>query len=463
MAGILTSALVVSVFMIPAGAAPKIGSSCLKIDSTQLYEGKKLICSKVGKSFKWKVSNTNLAKPIQPTPAPSTSPKTSKISNGLIPFQDSQVVLSTYENTNSQNCKLPTIYPMDINQNSALLELDPGFPKSPKRLPSEGTINAVMLFVDFIDIQGNDNPQILAKTYTDIFESFYEENTYGKLKFKFTVPDQYFHIHKESSAYGMQNWNEGNPAAYLQDAVNAAIDSVDFSNTDVIYVIPPKGIKTINYGPALPAPLGISIIHTNQKDIYSGAVAGSDATDPLPGKDSWIWLAHETGHLFGMMHPYFNVQGPAPYWDLMFWNVGAPGFYGWNRFVQGWITDSQVICLDPSNISSQPQRYLIAPIDAINSQFHIAIIPTSKNTAIAIENRRKSNFDQLEPNQEGLVIYRIDTSRLDGHIFPVLSGTIGVDQHPIGTYLKGQSVQVDGYTLTNIGKYLEGDVIQIQR
>ena len=218
-------------------------------------------------------------------------------------------------------CKVETQFKGNIAEQPWLAESNPGFPKGPNRLKSFGTIKAAMLFVEFTDVKGTDNPLTESKKFTEFFNDYWKSVTRQKLKFEFIVSEKYVKINKTSGSYQMHKWNSGDATKYILDAVKAADPVFDFTGIDIAYVIPPRGIKKIVYGPAWGADSGGNEIVTQEGRIFSSVAGGSDARNQS-NRLRGVWLAHETGHLFGLPHPYDENNIAA--WDLMHWDFGAP-------------------------------------------------------------------------------------------------------------------------------------------
>ena len=57
---------------------------------------------------------------------------------------------------------------------------------------------------------------------------------------------------------------------------------------------------------------------------------------------------------------------------------------------------------------------LLTSVGSKSAGTKIAIIKLSPKTALAIENRRQTELDKLRPDQEGVIVYRIDTAKVSG-------------------------------------------------
>ena len=96
-------------------------------------------------------------------------------------------------------------------------------------------------------------------------------------------------------------------------------------------------------------------------------------------------------------------KSPGPF-DFMGNTTGnANSFFGFQRWVQGWIEDKEVICdytIDSSITHS------LTPLNQ-NSGKKLYVHPVNGTLALVVEVRTESEFDVLKGN-EGLLVYLID-------------------------------------------------------
>jgi hypothetical protein len=124
-------------------------------------------------------------------------------------------------------------------------------------------------------------------------------------------------------------------------------------------------------------------------------------------------LKHEIGHLFGFVDlyiiapgNYFIGQTPGPF-DVMNAASGpAHEFLAWQRWLQGWITDSNVTCLsfsDPSGV------FQLKPLGKATTGTQMTVIRLTNQKALVLESRKGTATDDLGGN-DGLLVYEIDLS-----------------------------------------------------
>jgi hypothetical protein len=109
------------------------------------------------------------------------------------------------------------------------------------------------------------------------------------------------------------------------------------------------------------------------------------------------------------MYDYY-IQGtgnsgksPGPF-DIMGNTTGnANTFFGFQRWVQGWLEDADVIC-NPSISSSSLNA--LAPLNSKSGK-RLYVHPIDGTTTLLVEYRADSEFDSLKGN-DGLLVYVID-------------------------------------------------------
>jgi M6 family metalloprotease-like protein len=353
-----------------------------------------------------------------------------------------------------------------------------GFPRSSTRLPATGVIRAIVLFVEFPDALGNDDPLVEGKKYTEEFIKFYSAMSYGKLEFKVDVAPKYFKLKSTTSSYKM-NIGRGDDGSgvsrYFQDALEAADPSIDFSPYEVAYVIPSSTNVEITYGPAFPLPADSNLLRTNEKAFTSGAVGGADSRLRLNSLE-WVWMAHETGHLFGLEHPWLvqsdsqgrtTIGDTVAMWDMMLamWNgFSSFEFIAWTRFLIGWIPDNQIACIDAKAESGKTFEIDVEPIARQASGRKMIFVKTSETTGIAIEVRRNEGFDRVSAEHEGTLVYAVDVSKRGNEGMARWLGSNNSKRRnvSVATIKTGAIIQTDWAQITVLSQGPNGDRIRIQ-
>ena len=218
-----------------------------------------------------------------------------------------------------------------------------------------------MIPVDFPDVVGSGNPAELYYSMAQGMDEFYRKVSDGKVSFTFQILPNYLRLNFPSNKYNLGTWSGGDSMGYWKAALAAADPYVDYSKFDVVYVVSPRTIpwSSIAYGPAFPVK-----VDTDDGPVYNGTFSGADAYQNFPGAD-WKWIAHETGHLFGLHDLYTDgVAATFGSWDLMSlnWSTEAVEFDSWNRYISDWLNESQVDCLTTDAISQTPITRTLVPL-----------------------------------------------------------------------------------------------------
>ena len=344
------------------------------------------------------------------------------------------------------------------------LEMNQGFPKRTKRLPSTGTIRALFIPVDFPDVTGRGNPADVYAEMANGMNAFYWNQSGRRVSFDFKILPTFVRMPFTSTFHELGKWSGGDSFGYYTSALQEADSLVDYSQFDVVYIVSPREIpfSSMAYGPAHP-----SSIQTDDGVINNGSTSGADAWNNLPGAP-WKWISHETGHLFGLHDLYTVDPIKATYgsWDIMSnnWSVKAIELNAWNRYIQGWLSENQVNCLT-SNVLSSPVETLITPIERDSSLIKAVTIKVSNTKILVIESRRNEGFDKLTPVEEGTLVYTVDMtigSIKGGWSTQRRPGSVAADFMDAALKV-GDKVVVEGFTIEIISQTAAGDTVRVSK
>jgi len=356
-----------------------------------------------------------------------------------------------------------------------------GFPRPGGYLPSSGTVRAVMLFVEFPTVKIDEDIAAEAVRYTEQFIEFMYRQSRGKQQWEFTVPPEVFLINRDPREYGADFTSSTFALPrfdlYLQDAVNAADSRVDFSDFDVVYVIPPRKIgNVISYGPASPR-MPEGYVSSDEGSIYAAATAGNDSR---LGRNSepWEWLAHETGHLYGLSHP-LNENGRfdefgrelsplerTELWDLMSWlRSPSPDLWGWSRWWIGWLDDDAIYCVSPDSLDTGVELYLnLSDGKPLEKETLLAVIVTGNDQALVIE-ARKPNRLPFTGDEVRVLAYLVNVNQgdQDGQIQPISANDERFEGFLDGSLSAGDSVAVADLTVNFLREGVNGAFVSVSR
>lgn len=342
--------------------------------------------------------------------------------------------------------------------------LSPGFPRDSALMPSTGTIRTLFLYVDFPDNTSVQSNKAFTAQYAVNAKKFLETQSYGRATFIFDSTDKTFRINKKSSSYGLIQDGRGDAGKLVQDAIDAADVAIDFSKYDLITVVPPKDTKTILFSGALTG--GTGSFKSEERDFSSAIWIGKNKLSNFnqPGF-GWSFYSHELGHVLGITHPYFQKNGgPGAIWDLM-GNGGTsvPEFIGWHRFLLDWLPSAQISCLSKATLLKE--KLLISPINTKSAGTKLAMVSLNSKQGLIIEVRRTSAYDKLLPSEEGVLVYKVDTTKGDDEGIITVLGKKGTKREgqTLESLKKGEKISFEGVTIRVITSSKSGDTIEISK
>lgn len=368
----------------------------------------------------------------------------------LLPWNPAQAALQPIA---TSSCQLAKSYQQTLS---------PGFPRDSNLTSSLGTIRSLFIFVDFPDNQSTNASKSLTDQYAVGAKKFLETQSYRRAQFIFDSTTKVFRINKKSTTYKLIQDGQGDGRALIQDAITAADSEIDFSQYDFVTVIPPANTTTIKFSGTITG--GLDNFRSVERKFSSSIYIGQNKLSNLSARGfGWSFLSHEIGHVLGLMHPYYQRDGgPGAIWDLM-GNGGTsvPEFIGWHRFLLGWITDNEILCL--SNASAGTYEQTIKPINSTAKGKKFVMIGITPTTAIALESRRASSFDKLSTQEQGLLAYLVDVTKEDDQgIISILGPNKSIKEgQTLGTIASGQKLTFANVTIQLLASTKSGDKVRI--
>ncbi|MEM6769943.1 MAG: hypothetical protein AAF597_05080 [Bacteroidota bacterium] len=298
-------------------------------------------------------------------------------------------------------CKLPRI----VDGAIAL-----GFPKVEGLAPSTGNLNMTVLFVDFEDVPATRKADSVFSIINPIAPKFFEETSYGRLRLNLNPHLEWLRLSQLSEHYSTAIYYGQPHLDFIQEAVDLADDKVDFSQTDIVLVMTNPDAAKIKQGPTFKSRDSTYHIKADGASISTGITSGYDI-------NFWggIWLAHETGHTFGLPDLYHFGSDSLNRYVGTFGLMGtcdarAPGYFAFERWVLGWLDDDQVYCHENGEV--------VVKLRAVEDKggMKAVIVPIDGTSTLVVESRRKIGFDKRA--KEGALVYLVDT-KLPGGSGPI--------------------------------------------
>lgn len=232
---------------------------------------------------------------------------------------------------------------------------------------------------------------------------------------------------------------------WLQEAIDLADASVDFSGAELVLLIATPNAEAIAYGPTWLGFYGPGgALEADGVQITNGITSGADLL-------VWggIWLDHELGHSLGLVDSYSFTEPtgftrPFSLMDLI--SSSAPEYLAYERWLLGWLDDDRVACLPES------ATLLLAPIEQPEG-LAAAMVPLSATRSLVVESRRALGWDHALTTP-GAVVYTVDTNVASG------SGPIRVlnGQQALAP---GESLSVEGITIEVVDAGPAGDTVTL--
>ena len=330
-----------------------------------------------------------------------------------------------------------------------------GFPRNTDRVPQFGLTRNLILVVDFPDAVLTESlDSIVANVVAPkVVEKFFLQTSNGKFQPEFITFPNVVRLNSLEKSFAPNSSGGFFVDGVQQDhrlvseAIRIAKTQGSLEGYSSINVFAPTAKSLGYYGSAfLDLPLD-----TGGKNIYNSQLIGGAIGTVKSDVPSWKVFAHEYGHLLGMYDYYIQGTGtsgksPGPC-DFMGNTSGtANSFFGFQRWVQGWFEDIDVVCDFTPNSSV---THTLSPLNLLSGK-RLYVHPLDGSTALAVEFRAESEIDFLKGN-DGLLVYLIDmkVAGLKGPISIqpseqdlVLNPRDDVERYSTAPLSTGQSVRV---------------------
>ncbi len=345
-------------------------------------------------------------------------------------------------------------------------DLSSGFPKVRTRIKSYGNVKALIVPLDFTDIVGKDNPVSYFTPIAEGVNKYYNTISYGRLAFDFTILPNYVRMDFPISKYGIANTvGSGDVAGYRKavfDAINPQINLADY---EAVYFLVPKEMPMalMGWGPAITYPYEVDGGY-----MINGATGGADMyfneNNGITGA-TWKWMAHETGHAFGWFdEDYQHKSASLGDWGLMSqsWTNDVIEQNAWDRYLQGWLEESQVGCTSKDSLATS-KELIINALALNNAERKAIMIPLSSSKILVAESRRASTLDNFTRTKDGLLVYTVDMTigQLGGGYVTIRRPGSTDASFRDAALQEGDSVTMEGVTIKVIKKSSDSDTISI--
>ena len=349
------------------------------------------------------------------------------------------------------------------------VDLSAGFPKVAQRLTSAGRIKALIVPIDFSDVQGKDNTVAYFSTIATNVRDFYFKQSYGAVAFDFDIVSTWVRAPFTSTKFGTGgSVGAGDPNGYLNALISLTDGAIDYSGYDAVYYLVPKEMPMANmgWGPAITYPHW-----TSNGVIMNGATGGADMysteNNGIAG-GTWKWMAHETGHAFGLYDEDLNhASQTLGYWGIMAmsWSNHAIELGAWDRYLQGWLPQSQVNCTRISALTTDGATTKLSPLVRQDKEIKTIMVALTTSKILVIESRKSESLDVIPAAHEGVIVYTVDMTKGQlGGGYEIQKRIGSVDSNFEDAALRtGDSITVGGVTITVTALDPSGDTVKISK
>ena len=406
---------------------------------------------------------------VEPTPAP--------ISYELSP-----------ELVDDEICKLRETSSYRSTSKNALASSFPA--ASGMTVPRTGTINVKVVFIEWDDLRGTQDDYDYNLWSAKTFSDFYRVMSEGKLNLRVVAEPDWLSVggswEEDVIPAGMEggNWQSREFLRPFIDRITEAIDpQVDFTDVDVILFGTPSAeivVDSLHIFGATEVPA-----YTDEGTIHEMFSLGRRIYEHKDSQPGWAQYAHEFGHSLGIpdLRNWTKGQDDVPMYFVspMFGheimdnqNSGSRSISGWIKWVQGWLNDSQVTCIDAATVDSE--YYKLNAANIVGAESELLTIKVSETKLVAIESTRWDSKFDLRTNQktDGLIVYTVDSTvghqegplkllsprdiseyLSDEHIWP--------DWRVLDVILfEGDELEIDGIRITNVQSEESADTVLIE-
>ena len=379
-------------------AAPKAGSKCAKAGQTSTSAGKKYTCIKSGKNLVW---DKGVVIPVV-TKAPEVEVKSLLSSDSRI------TALSAL--TSLEICK--TVDKTPEYRNNVMVHKN-GFPRPVGSVSGKKSAKILVIPMSFTNLPFRKEKYQRAQLFTSDLDTLNEtiplvKESYKKLsggRFELTIdvlPEkEWWNINSDnplSGAWGVDNFGK------IVEIIDQNKKDFNFDGYDTYAFITGFGVTGQS---------GLGSAQAQFNMTHKSAKSGSFNAVLMAGgfNNPTLWV-HELGHsLYGFEDLYLFSEAQSQTsgtlgksdmnvpnkWDLMA-DSSRGIFLEWNRYMMGWIYDSEVRCLSDQNSSV----HYLTDVDTTKDP-KLLTINLAPGVTLAAEVRNAAGVDK------GLLLYIINT------------------------------------------------------
>ena len=501
------SILSLSLPLVPANAAVKARDKCTKVGVKSVVNDKSYICTKSGKKLLWLESKTKQSLPdlpggfetnttystdigydhqfVRPTAFdPGTPPEwkamESQFSGQRLGFRikkyqlgqqrPKSLVTSKSDLLAAEACKMldrsgdPSLRAFPSSEREQFVVKRGAYPK-PKV-----TIQVVPIFAEDT-AKPTRTPEEEYGKYFNFIKNWIEYSSDVPSEVLIRYPDKYLSFSKKIKPYEISHQLERPHPTFSKDILAEVDSHINFSGAQMVVVVVPGGtpLDVIQQGQ-------LGDFFTQEGIIGAGSSVYPDTyANPLRLKYAGLahpyWWIHEFFHLgiplddhYGDQRFDVNSEYGMGWWTLM--TPGGGDLSIWEKWILGYISDSQVRCADKSNTS----LHWLAPSSVKTTEDKALVIPLSQTKVVVIESIRAAGMYYKWPkNTWGALTYVVDVSK-EKHGYGmklILPQNRSAGNIPYmlaeAPLRKGESIIYEGVKISIVESGDFGDVIKVEK
>lgn len=263
-------------------------------------------------------------------------------------------------------------------------------------LPTIGALKVAIIPVDFSNAPGVGSPSaLLAKDVAEItaWGNFFSR---GKMKYQpYLTSPEWLRAPKGAEWYVCVECQKGaseakQPMAVgLQELVDLADPSFDFSDTDFVYFLFPHEAES-RFGTSMYFHQATINTSEGPQQVSAYGERGGNSQPAANLSPVWAHLLHEALHFQGWI-------GHGPYNDtsIMTNDGGASkAVSSWEAFLAGWFGAEEIVCLDAASLRN-PVHITMSSLDRMESKPVSVMVRLSDEELLVIERRSSGRYSDF--------------------------------------------------------------------
>lgn len=312
----------------------------------------------------------------------------------------------------------------------------------------------------FPEFDTTENPAIPYERYFKFIKEWVENSSDIGSEVTYDIPKKYIMMPKKFSEYKDVDLH-GQPTPdrdiFWRDVVTAADPEIDFRNVSLSLVLVPPQIPLDKF----------SMNPDGRGQTQEGEITSMITVPPLNlslfGKNTNFlgpnMLLHQMSHAGIDIGDYYF----AGIWPSV--GNGVSDQLMWDKYIEGFLDDSQVRCASPEKTST----HWIIPSMAKKKLPKLVVIPLSKTKVIVVESVKAAGYRyKLPKSEQGALVYSVDvtiTKHGEGtDVYTPNRSKPSLGSSLLDATLKmGESVTVSGVKISVVETGDFGDVIKVEK